>query len=278
MENFLYFYQHLPLHLNPTLSIGFFSVSYYSLMYILGFLTVYCLLNYRIKKGEGDSILTEESLINLLLYLFLGLLIGARLGHVFFYNLNYFIQNPLAVISPFDPRTHEFVGIYGMSYFGGLIGVFLAASVFTRKYKISFWRLADFSVPAIPAGYFFGRIGNFINNELYGKITEIPWGMYFRDFPWQLRHPTELYEAFLEGILLFFILWKLRNKKLFQGKFLALYLIGYAVFRFIAEFFRETDKGEIYFSGNVTLGQIFSLVMIALGIGMIIFQKRKKLV
>jgi phosphatidylglycerol---prolipoprotein diacylglyceryl transferase len=278
MNKLLYFYQHIPLGLNPTaIRFGFFSISYYSLMYIMGFATVYFLLRYRIKKIESD-VLNNRSLADFLLYSFIGLLVGARLGHVFFYNFEYFLKNPVAVISPFDPVTHEFIGIYGMSYFGGLIGVLPATLLFVKKNKINFWKLTDFVVPAIPAGYFFGRIGNFINNELYGKITDRPWGMYFKDYPWQLRQPSQLYEAFSEGIILFMILWTIRNRKMCQGNLLSFYLIGYGIFRFIWEYFREPDQPAIYLLGYFTLGQIFSLAIVVFAMAVIIFQKQKKLV
>lgn len=266
-------YQQFPLYLNPTLKIGLFSISYYSLMYILAFAVVYFLLIYRIRKKETE-IFSKSSLIDFLLYSFAGLLIGARLGEVMFYNFSYYWQNPLSVISPFDPVTHDFVGIYGMSYHGGLIGVMIASHFFIRKYKINFWQLSDFIIPAIPAGYFFGRIGNFINNELYGRVTAKPWGMYFKDYPYELRHPSQLYEAFLEGIALFLIFWILRNKKQFQGHFLALYLIGYGFFRFICEFFREPDATSGFLFRHITLGQWFSIVMVIAG-AIIIALRRK---
>jgi len=273
MDNLLYFYQHLPLYLNPTLKIGLFSVSYYSLMYILAFAVVYFLLIHRIRKKETE-IFSKSSLVDFLLYCFIGLLIGARLGEVIFYNFSYYWQNPLAVISPFDPATHEFIGIYGMSYHGGLIGIIIVSYFFIRKYKIDFWQLSDFIIPAIPAGYFFGRIGNFINNELYGRVTAKPWGMYFKDYPFELRHPSQLYEAFFEGIVLFLFLWALRNKKQFQGNFLALYLIGYGFFRFICEFFREPDVTSGFLFRYITLGQWFSIIMVIAG-AIIIALRRK---
>lgn len=278
MDSFLFFYQHLPLYLNPAFEIGFFSISWYSIMYLIGFAVVYYLLLYRIRKKESFSgfsgLKIKNIIIDFLLYVFFGLLIGARLGHVFFYKLLFFMENPLAVISPFDSNTHEFIGIYGMSYHGGLIGVLIASLIFVRRYRIDFWALSDFIVPAVPAGYFFGRVGNFINNELYGKITEDSWGMYFKDYPLELRHPSQLYEALLEGVVLFIILWTSRNKKNIKKNFLALYIIGYGVTRFICEFFREPDKVIGFLSGHITLGQLFSAIMTLFGI-FIIAWKRK---
>jgi phosphatidylglycerol:prolipoprotein diacylglycerol transferase len=225
-------------------------------MYLVAFLVVYLLVKFRINRKEIFNDQASKLLLDFLLYVFVGLVIGARLGEVFFYNFQYYFVNPLAIISPFDPVTHEFVGIYGMSYHGGLIGVVVAAYLWTRKNKINFLEWANFIVPAIPLGYFFGRIGNFINGELYGRITTKWWGMYFAGDQY-LRHPSQLYEAMLEGIVLFLILWPLRNHKKLKNNMLAIYLAGYAVTRFISEFFREPD-GWI---GFLTIGQFLSILM-----------------
>lgn len=298
-KSFLYFYQHLLSYINPDLKIGPLSISWYSIMYLVAFLTVYFLLRYRIKKeetknyppagplrrsfseaSEAGKLKSKTWLVDFLICSFIGLLIGARLGYVLFYNLSIYLKNPLSIISPIDPVTHQFVGIYGMSYHGGLIGVIVAALIFCKKYRVNFWSLANFVVPAVPAGYFFGRIGNFINGELYGRVTNGWWGMYFpqavtgRDPSLHLRHPSQLYEAFLEGIVLFIILWSIRNKNWAKDNMLALYLLGYALARFLAEFFREPDEQIGYISGYVTLGQIFSVVMIIFAI--ILFSQRRK--
>ncbi|HRY82594.1 MAG TPA: prolipoprotein diacylglyceryl transferase [Candidatus Moranbacteria bacterium] len=300
MDNFLYFYQHLPYNINPTaFSLGFFRVDWYSLMYIFGFLAVYLLLKYRIKREEIKleeifnsqfSIFNkfsnqkikiqkkyEDLLLDLLSYSFLGLIIGARLGYVLFYNFSYYWSNPLAIISPLDSAMHQFIGIYGMSYHGGLIGVILVAWIFARKNKINFFALADFVVPAIPAGYFFGRLGNFLNGELYGRVTEKFWGMYFpSDALGILRHPSQIYEAILEGIILFLVLWTLRNNEKFKDKMLGLYLLGYAICRIIAEFFREPDSQIGYIFSFLTLGQILSGIMLFFGALLIFFGSKLK--
>lgn len=266
----LQFYQHLPEYLNPiAFSIGDFSIRWYSLMYLVGFAVVYWLLMYRIgrddylskifneipnSKLENSKLKIQNLILDFLLYAFLGLLIGARLGYVLFYNLNYYIQHPLAIISPFE--NGNFVGIFGMSYFGGLIGIIISSLIFCKIKKINFFEWADFVVPAIPAGYFFGRIGNFLNGELYGKSTDRFWGMYFGDGI--LRHPTQLYEAFLEGLLLFVILWLFRNKSRFPGHLLAMYLFGYGVIRFFIEFLREQEGATLF---RMTTGQILSVII-----------------
>jgi len=282
MGDFLYFYEHIPYHINPVFfSAGFFRVSWYAMMYIVAFGVVYLLLRYRIRRKEifnfqfslgnqfpisNDQIL--KLLTDFLLYSFLGLLIGARLGYVFFYNFSFFWHNPLAIISPFDLMTGKFIGIYGMSYHGGLIGVIIVAVIFCRKNSISFWRWANFVVPAIPLGYFFGRLGNFLSGQLYGRVTTKPWGMYFPGVN-QLRHPSQLYEAALEGLILFAVLWPLRNKKIMRENTLATYIIGYAVARMICEFFREPDPQIGILAGYFTMGQLLSFLML-LG-GLIIF-------
>lgn len=298
MNNGLYYYQHLPYYIHPDLSIGFFSVSWYSLMYLLGISTVYLLLTYRIRKNEIDfrkvksqkskvkevtftndafNLINSSFLIDLLLYLFIGLLAGARIGYVLFYNFSYFWNNPLAIISPFNSQG-EFIGIYGMSYHGGLIGVVVAALIFCRKNKLNFWSLAEFVVPAIPAGYFWGRLGNFINGELYGRMTTKWWGMYSPLDPQRfLRHPSQLYEALGEGLVLFVILWRLRNRSYLEGKLLIIYLIGYASFRFVLEFFRQPDEQLGFIFGSLTMGQLLSILMLLIAWG-IYWRKRRSLV
>jgi phosphatidylglycerol---prolipoprotein diacylglyceryl transferase len=285
MDKFINYYQHIPERLDPVaFSFGNFSVSWYALMYLVGFIIVYVILGWRIKKGElnfdeipnskfqipnKSQILNikyqKDILLSFLIYVFLGLLIGARLGYVLFYDLKYYLADSLTIISPFS-ATGEFVGIYGMSYHGGLVGAVLMSWLFCRKNDLDLMEMANFVVPAIPAGYFFGRIGNFLNGELYGRITQKPWGMYFPgDSLGLLRHPSQLYEAGLEGVALFFILWTIRNHEKYGKKTLSLYIIGYAAARIIIEFFREPDSQIGYIINCFTMGQILSLVMLFAG-------------
>jgi phosphatidylglycerol:prolipoprotein diacylglycerol transferase len=276
MHNIVNFYQNLPLMINPiALRVGFFSLTWYSIMYLVAFLTVYLILQWRIKNdskyfSEIGNI--SENLENFFIYSIIGIIIGARLGYVLFYDWHFFLQHPLGIISPFD-AAGNFVGIYGLSYHGGLIGAILAGIFFTKKYKISFWQMADFVIPAIPAGYFFGRIGNFLNGELYGRITDSPLGMYFlgENNLIMLRHPSQLYEAFFEGIVLFLILWSLRNGIKYKGKLFhvpcfMLYVLGYGLVRFFIEFFRQPDTQIGLVFNVLTLGQVFCLIMIAISL------------
>lgn len=279
--NFLNLYQNLPLSINPiALKIGFFSLAWYSVMYLVAFLVIYLLLQWRIKndsKTFPDFLNISKNIENFFIYSIVGIIIGARLGYVIFYDLNFFLENPWQIISPFDSGGN-FIGIYGLSYHGGLLGVILASIFFVRKYKINFWRFADFIIPAIPLGYFFGRMGNFLNGELYGRLTDIPWGMYFLDenLIVALRHPSQLYEALFEGIIIFLILWFLRNNQKMSGKLLPLYIFLYGFFRFFIEFWRQPDTQIGLLAGFFTLGQIFSLGMMVVGIVIWIFIEKKR--
>ncbi|MFZ2226294.1 MAG: prolipoprotein diacylglyceryl transferase [Candidatus Moraniibacteriota bacterium] len=275
MNNFLEFYQHIPEHINPEIfHIGSFSFGWYATMYLVAFFVIFGLLKKRLKLGEGK--MSVDQLFEFLLVCFLGAVIGGRFGYVLFYNFPFYLAHPLAIVSPFDPVTGELIGIYGMSYHGGLIGALIGAWIFVRKNNLNFWLLSDFVIPAIPAGYFFGRIGNFLNGELYGRATNSRWGMYFPSDDWGiLRQPSQLYEAFLEGVVLFLIFWFFRNKKSWQGNFLALYLVGYSLMRFSSEFFREPDAQIGFLFGWLTLGQLFSVGMLSLGV-VILFWKKKK--
>lgn len=200
----------------------------------------------------------------------MGLLIGARLGYVFFYDPDYFLKNPLAVVYPFNPENGEFSGIFGMSYHGGLIGVVLTSWIYTRLQGVSFLKLANFIAPAVPAGYFFGRIGNFLNGELFGKITESPWGMHFGSDKF-LRYPNQLCEAFFEGIILFVLLWRLRNHSKFKDKMLFSYLLGYGIFRFLLDFGREGPEKSLL--GFLEISQLLSFGMAIIGLFFLLFSR-----
>lgn len=270
MESFINTWQHLPFHIDPALfSIGSFQLRYYSLMYIVAYLVVYGVSVYRIKTENYEY--TWETLQDYLVWAMLGMILGARLGEVFIYNFAYFVHHPLEIFLPFSfSNGIKFTGLSGMSYHGGVIGVVVASVLFLRKRKIDFWKFADLIVPSIPLGYTFGRIGNFTNGELWGRITTVPWGMYFPlDQTQSLRHPSQLYEAFFEGIILFVFLWLMRKKNYGYGFLLGLYIFGYGLARFLCEFFREPD----FMVGPISIGQALCAVMMA--IGLMIFFWRK---
>lgn len=278
--DFLNLYQNLPLRVNPiAFKVGFFSLAWYSLTYLMAFLIIYFLLKCRVKNDSKFFPEFPEIFKNIeifFIYAIIGIILGARLGYVIFYDPHYFLANPWKIISPLNAEGN-FIGIYGLSYHGGLVGVILAGILFIRKYKINFWRFTDFLVPAVPLGYFFGRLGNFFNGELYGRLTTKPWGMYFLDenLMVMLRHPSQLYEALFEGIILFMILWLLRNSQKFYGKLLPLYIFLYGAFRFFIEFYRQPDVQVGLFFGFLSLGQIFSLGMMIGVIGWIFFRQKQ---
>jgi len=276
-DQFVYYWQHLPENIRPyIIQIGEFQIRYYGLMYIVAFSVVYLLSLYRLKNEDYEY--PKVAVENYFVWAILGLMSGARIGYVLFYNFSYYMSHPLEIILPFSlSGGFHFTGLAGMSYHGGLIGVITATALFCRKYEIKFWRFVDFLVPSIPLGYTFGRLGNFINGELYGRVTEKPWGMYFPlDMTNQLRHPSQLYEAFFEGVFLFSILWSIRKQKIFDGFFLSLYIIGYGAVRFFIEIVREPDSHIGYFYGSITLGQTLCLLMILSGILIFYFRKSKK--
>lgn len=269
MDSFWRWWQSLPLHIDPVIfEIGSFRPQYYGLMYVVAFAITYFLVVHRLKH-EPRFTLTMAQMQDLVTGMIIGLLVGARLGYVFIYNLDYYLAHPLEIILPvkFDDGF-QFTGISGMSYHGGLLGVALACFIYGRRHRVSFWQICDLFVPAIPLGYTFGRIGNFINGELYGRVTTLPVGMQFPLADARLRHPSQLYEALLEGVVLFAVLWPLRKCKFPTGAMLGLYLIGYGTARFIVEFFREPDAHIGFVALGLSMGQLLCAFMILAGVGL----------
>jgi len=267
MTGFLQAWQHIPEKLDPVIfQIGNFKLQYYGLMYIVAFFTTYLLVSYRLRSEKKFQIPIDH-VQGLMTYMIIGLIIGARLGYVLFYNLDYYLDHPLEIFLPFEfSNGMHFVGIAGMSYHGGLICTIAGAWLYIHKYDLDFRQLSDVFIPAIPAGYTFGRLGNFINGELWGRITQVPWGMYFPRAPGNhLRHPSQLYEALFEGLVLFAILWGLRKKKMPPGMMLPCYLVGYGTVRFCIEFFREPDQQLGFVWLFFSMGQLLCLAMIIAG-------------
>jgi phosphatidylglycerol---prolipoprotein diacylglyceryl transferase len=235
--------------------IGPLAVRWYGLMYVLGFVSSYLLVLREISRKRLG--ITRSQVDDLYFYLVLGLLVGARLGYAIFYNLPYYIANPLEVLVLWHG---------GMSFHGGAIGTFVAGYWVMRKRGIDFFRMADTIIPTAPIGLFLGRIANFINGELFGKPTNVPWAMIFPEGGPVPRHPSQLYEAGLEGAALFIILWFYRDRKKRDGDVFAVFLVFYGLFRFFCEFFREPDIQMGYLFGLITMGQALSLVMVIMGL------------
>ena len=236
------------------LSIGPLHVHWYGLMYLFGFLFVWLLGLYRVNKTDW----TRQQLEDLLFYGAVGVIIGGRVGYAIFYDFQANLENPLNIFKIWQG---------GMSFHGGLLGVLAAFAWFGKKTGKSFFDISDFIAPMVPIGLMFGRIGNFINGELWGKVTDVPWAMVFPGAGPLPRHPSQLYEAALEGVLLFIILWWFSSKPRPKAAVSGLFLLGYGFFRFLVEFVRIPDAQYGYLAFDwLTMGQILCLPMIFFGI------------
>jgi phosphatidylglycerol:prolipoprotein diacylglycerol transferase len=248
--------------INPTIvTLGPLQIRWYGVMYILGFLASYLLVKYQIRKKGID--IEINALNDLFLFLIIGLIVGARLGYAIFYNLPLYASHPLKLFSVWEG---------GMSFHGGLIGIILSGLIYARIRGIAFWHLADLVVITAPVGLGLGRLGNFINAELYGRVTTAPWGMVFPsggDLP---RHPSQLYEFFLEGVLLFSVLWWLKDFSFRKGTPFCLFLILYSILRFSVEFFREPDPQLGLVLSFLTMGQVLSVLMGISGLVLLYFR------
>ncbi len=242
-------------NIDPVLvSIGPLSIRWYGLMYLVGFAFALWLANRRADKpGSGW---TREQVSDLLFAGFLGVVVGGRVGYVLFYNFDLFLQDPLYLFK---------VWTGGMSFHGGLLGVITAMFWYAKKNGRTFFGVADFIAPLVPFGLGMGRLGNFMNSELWGRVTDVPWAFVFPNGGPLPRHPSQLYEMFLEGIVLFFILNWFIKKPRPLGAVSGLFLAGYGTFRFLVEYVREPDAHLGLFGGFISMGQILSLPMVIIG-------------
>jgi phosphatidylglycerol---prolipoprotein diacylglyceryl transferase len=255
-------------HIDPVIvQIGPLAVRWYGMMYLLGFGSARFLVGSRVKASRVS--VTTDEIDSLFVYLILGLVLGARLGYVVFYDLSASIKNPIEIFSIWHG---------GMSFHGGLIGSIIAGMIFTRKYKKNFWELSDLVIVTAPIGLGLGRLGNFINGELYGRVTSMPWGMVFPGGGPLPRHPSQIYEFILEGVVLFLILWSISGKGLRPGMVTASFIICYGLFRFIAEFFREPDPQIGFILGIFTMGQVLSVLMMVFGVVIFLYRTGTKTV
>jgi phosphatidylglycerol:prolipoprotein diacylglycerol transferase len=249
-------------------SVGPLSVRWYGLMYLVAFVQFILLGRYRIRHRPG--FLTIEQLDDLLFYGMLGVILGGRLGQVLFYEPAYFLANPLEIFAVWKG---------GMSFHGGFLGVLVAMGLWSHKHHLNWWDLTDFIAPLVPLGLAAGRIGNFINGELWGRLADasLPWAMAFpQSGDLQPRHPSQLYHVGLEGLALFAILWLFTSRPRPRGAASGVFLIGYGTFRFITEYFREPDAGIFGQSYTISMGQWLSLPMILIGVSLLVFAYRKK--
>lgn len=252
--------------INPVaFHIGSWPVYWYGLMYLVGFAGGWGLLAWRTKVSPRGF--TQDQVSDIAFYAALGAIIGGRLGYMLFYDLPVLLANPLMVFQTWKG---------GMSFHGGLLGVLIAMVLFGRKHQKSFLTLTDFIAPVIPIGLGAGRIGNFINAELWGRVTTVPWGMLFPNAGPNPRHPSQLYEFAMEGVLLFLILFIFSRKPRPLGAVSGLFALCYGLFRIIAECFREPDVQIGYLFGGVTEGQLLSLPLVVVGIGLLMWSRKQK--
>jgi len=243
------------------ISFHFIQIRYYSLAYIFGILFVIFFLK---KYAKSEGLMNDKNIYDWLLYAVLSIIIGGRIGYVLFYNFSYFATNPLEIFAVWQG---------GMSFHGGFLGAIFSMWLFCKKYNIDFLKLSDLLAISSPVGLFFGRIANFINMELYGRVTDSDFGVVFPNIDNLPRHPSQIYEAISEGLLIFIILFSLKKySKLSKipGVLSALFVILYGFARLFCEYFREPDSHiGFLFDSNITMGQILSMPVILIGLGLL---------
>lgn len=253
--------------IDPVLvSIGPFSVHWYALSYVGGILLGWWYLHY-VSKLEPAA-LSQKALDDIMVWVIFGIILGGRLGYVLFYNLPYYLEHPGDIFKVWQG---------GMAFHGGLVGVITAIYLLCVRHKLAFWPVIDRVACVTPIGLGLGRIANFINAELYGRATDVPWGVIFPGTTGP-RHPSQLYESALEGWLLLLILYLLlrfTRARYYPGILSGCFLIGYGLARFTVEFFREPDVQLGYLAGGLTMGQLLCIPMIAFGLGLIAWAKKR---
>ncbi len=247
-------------------SIGPLQVRWYGLMYVIGFIISGVLLRVLVK--EKIFKILPEQVDTLITYMLFNMFLGSRLAYVFIYNWDYYSQHLGDIFSVWKG---------GLSFHGAMAGLAFGALLFSRRYKRPFLEVGDCCILAGTQGVFFGRLGNFINGELYGRVTTSPFGIIFPGGGPYPRHPSQLYEAVFEGLILFLVLWFARKKFSQYGIITALFFIIYGIFRYFIEFFREADPQlGYYFGGTTTMGQILCLLMIFVGMGIFLYSKKNQ--
>ena len=246
-------------HINPVLvKLGLFEIRYYGLIYALSIVITYFFLAYLVKQRKINLAKTE--IADMLFYGMIGAVVGARIFYILFYNLSYFLANPIKIFAVWEG---------GLSWHGGFTGVLIAGYIFCRVKKINFWEIADLAVIPVSACLMLGRIGNFMNSELYGRITNLPWAVKF-DTAEGFRHPSQLYESF-KNLVIFSVLWNVKDRKLPKGVMFSLFLVMYSVFRFIIEFFRQPDAQLGFILGPLTMGQLLNIPVFLAGIFLLVY-------
>ncbi|MBK1973297.1 prolipoprotein diacylglyceryl transferase [Campylobacter sp. TTU-622] len=248
------------------------KVHWYGIMYILSLIIALLLAKFFVKKFKIN--ISSKMLDNYFIWVEIGVILGARLGYILIYDSNtlWYLAHPWQIFNPY--YNGEFVGIRGMSYHGAIIGFLVATFLFCKKYKQNMWIYLDLVALSVPLAYIFGRIGNFLNQELFGRVTDVPWGIYVNGI---LRHPSQLYEAFFEGFVVFLIVYYANLRKSFNGELIIIYASAYSLARFFCEFYREPDFGLGYIIFGLSMGQILSLLMCMLSLLFYIYLKKYKI-
>lgn len=246
--------------INPVaLELGPLTVHWYGITYLVAFLAGWWLARYR--AGKPSSGWLPDEIGDAVFYIVLGVILGGKIGSLLFYQTDLLLSDPLAALNPFGQY-----GWRGMSFHGGFLGVLVAFWLYARHTRRTFFQVADFFAPAFPIGLGAGRIGNFINGELYGRVTDVPWGMVFPHAGPEPRHPNQLYQFFCEGVIIFLIVWWFSSKKRPAKAVSGMFVLCYGVYRFLVEFVRQPDAdlGFIAFDW-LTMGQLLSVPMILIG-------------
>ena len=250
------------------IDLGLFQIRWYSIAYILGMIIGWAYAG-KIIKYNFIQIKTSH-LNDLIIYLLVGIILGGRLGYIFFYNFEYYFQNPTEILKLWHG---------GMSFHGGLLGVIISTIIYSNKTRTSFFRFADIISCAAPIGIFLGRLANFINGELYGKISTLPWAVIFPNAGNLPRHPSQIYEAILEGVFLFLLVnyFALKKKLILKtGLTSGIFLILYSIFRIVSEIFREPDMHLGLFFNYVSLGTLLSIITLICGFIIILYKKKNE--
>lgn len=249
------------ININPTIfTLGPFEIRYYGLIYVISFIIAYFMISYLAKKRKLK--ITKEDVADLLFYILIGLIVGARIFYIIFYGLKFYLANPLEMLALWHG---------GLSFHGGLVGILIAGWIFCRKKKIKFYDIADIIVIPAAIGLGLGRIGNFINGEVYGRITDLPWAVKFQNVE-GYRHPSQFYES-AKNFFIFGVLWILKDRKIPRGFIFWSFISMYGVIRFFIEFVKEPDGMFL----GLTTGQWLCIPMALIGTGMLIYLKRKDL-
>ena len=245
------------------LRLGPLSVRWYGIAYLVAFLAAWWVATYFTRRWKLS--LTGDDIASIMLAAVIGVIVGGRLGYVLFYGAGQYWKAPLTIFALWDG---------GMSFHGGLAGILIAGVIMARRLKVPFLTLCDMGAVAAPVGFLTGRLANFVNGELWGRVSNVPWAMVFPSGGPAPRHPSQLYEALLEGVVLLGIMWWLSRRRRGDGELVGWMVLLYGVFRIFVEFFREPDAQLGFLPGHITMGQVLSVPMLVAGVWLILHARK----